>query len=1065
MKDRILQNKLAQSLSQFYDHIAVQYNNRFLSYGELDKRSNHTAQWIIKKGIEKETFIGVLIDDKIKLIVTMIGILKAGCVFIPLDTAFPADRLKVMIESTDTKFIITDIVGFNDFLAGGNPGTIEVQNQDVEFCLLDDIFAGRESSWYIDRPAVQYSPEDKIYVYFTSGTTGTPKAIIGRNKGLLHFINWEIDTFAIDDTFRFSQFTNPGFDAFLRDILVPLCSGGVICIPPDRDVLLDSTGLIDWVNGTGINLIHCVPSLFRLFNSNPGSLTNHHFKNLKFILLSGEPIRPTDLVHWYETFDERIRLVNLWGTSETTLAKTCYFIRKSDAQKERIPVGKPIRGAMVIVLNENMKICKPMVVGDIYIRTPYRTHGYYNDPELNKARFIPNPFVTDPGDLLHKTGDLGRLLPDDNIEFLGRSDRQVKIRGIRIELEEIESTLLTHPSVKEAVVVKREFSNHNELLCAYINAKDQVIGIKEYLSEKLPDYMVPAHVTKLEEIPRTPSGKVDFTHLPDPLEKEVDYIPPGDVIEKKLQELWSEILGLEKEKISVNHHFFLLGGNSLNIMSLISKIHKELDIRIPLGEIFYHPTIQTQAEIIKKSTKEKFIPINPSEEKEYYPLSSSQKRMYVAHLLETESKSYNIPSIMVIEGEMDPSILDRAFRGLIKRHDSLRTSFITVDDEPVQKIHPGVTFNVDFYEAGHEESQKIVENFIRPFDLTRAPLLRAGVIKTDENRYILMVDMYHIISDAVSYDVLVKEFKTFYNGMELPPLRLQYKDFSEWQGELAASEKMRQQEKFWLQQFEGEIPVLNLPQDYPRPDEQSFVGDKYYFELDTSLKEAINELELETGSTLNIVLLAVYIVLLSKYSEQEDIVVGFGIAGRTHADLENVVGMFVNMMAIRNRPSGNLSFTRFVEEVKENSLKTYENQDYQFEELVRKLGIKRHANRNPLFDAVFNFRDQSTTTAATTEAANPSGLKVKNHGVKIDNIQFDLVLTGIRFNRKVGMMVEYLTALFKPSTIRQVAKNYIEILEQLAKNKNIKLKDLTISHELSPGVSTLSREEASDFNF
>ncbi|MCP4154518.1 MAG: amino acid adenylation domain-containing protein, partial [bacterium] len=368
VKDNTLQFRLNLALKgkKFKDNIAVECGNKGIAYAELDKRSDLVAHWIINKGIEEETFIGIFIDDRIEFIIAVLGVLKARCVFVPLDPAHPKDRLEIMIDSTDIKLVIGDNGNWKRLFPDNNNETVPFLS-DVEFISIADCLANDNSSRPVDGFDIRYGPEDKIYVYFTSGSTGRPKAFVGKNKSLLHFIRWEIDTFGIDETFRVSQFTTPGFDAFLRDVFVPLCSGGTVCIPGTADVLLSSPRLIDWMDRSKINLIHCVPAFFRLFSSKESMVSENNFKSLKFILLSGEKINPPDLSNWYDAFAERIKLVNLWGTSETTLAKTFYFIDITDTNRKRIPVGKPIRGARVVILNENLGICKDRTVGDLYI--------------------------------------------------------------------------------------------------------------------------------------------------------------------------------------------------------------------------------------------------------------------------------------------------------------------------------------------------------------------------------------------------------------------------------------------------------------------------------------------------------------------------------------------------------------------------------------------------------------------------------------------------------------------------------------------------------------------------
>ena len=442
------QQRLNESFQKHSQHVAIERGDSHITYSQLESKADCICKWITNEGIQPESFIGICLDDTINIIPIMIGILKARCVFTILDTSLPRQRLLNMIRLTHLQIIFTSVQNkkmlFDD---ADEPNHSDIE-KPARIIIEDEIpLLPSSSSKPGDR---QYDREDKIYIYFTSGTTGMPRGFVGKNKSLLHFIDWEIETFGIDQTFRFSQWITPGFDAFLRDVFTPLCAGAVICIPPHRVLEMAGHELILWLNARHIGLIHCVPSIFRLVNTfTEKSIAKENFKALKMVVMSGEKIIPHDLTLWFDAFDERIQLINLYGSSETTMCKTGYFLSPADSHRPIVPVGKPIPGARVLILDEKMRLCPRKFVGEIYIRTPFRTHGYYNDTKANKEKFIPNPFSKDPDDWLHKTGDWGRLLSDDNIEVLGRTDRQVKIRGVRVEPEEIENILLQHPDVAE----------------------------------------------------------------------------------------------------------------------------------------------------------------------------------------------------------------------------------------------------------------------------------------------------------------------------------------------------------------------------------------------------------------------------------------------------------------------------------------------------------------------------------------------------------------------------------------------------------------------------------------
>jgi len=1136
MDQKAFQARLNESLTRYAENTAIEYGDRTMTYSQLDRRTSGIAHWLAQKKIKPATFIGILIEDRMEFICTMMGILKARCVFVPLDPAYPKDRLALMMETTNLEYVITDQPQQTLFTPG------ETRGRPMEFIPIERVFTSPDLPGE-RQAAPAYKGTDKIYIYFTSGTTGTPRAVLGKNNSLLHFIEWEIETFRINETFRFSQFTNLGFDALLRDVFVPLCSGGTVCIPGDKEITTNPVKLTRWLDQVGVQVIHCVPAFFRMLSSAP--LSNDNFKALKFVLLSGEKIYPSDLRAWYDIFADRVQLVNFYGPTETTMIKTFYFMGKSDTEKEWIPIGKPMKGARVIIMDEGMKICKPKMVGQLYIRTPYRTFGYYNDPQLNRERFIQNPYnKDDPEDLLYATGDMGRLLPDGNIELLGRKDRQVKIRGVRVEPEEIENLLASHPQVKEAVVIKEVISRTNEQLCGFVTLTGQDLlaqSFIDYLAERVPAYMVPARVIKMEKIPRNPNGKVDYDQLERYLETEKQrYISPRNDVEKTLEKMWTQILAVPQ--VGVRSPFFEMGGNSLNLMRLIEWIHKEFDIRISLGEIFNNPTIEKQAIIIMGAKQDKYTVIEAVEKKEYYPLSPAQQRLYVLQQLEPESTAYNIPYTVLLEGEPDKMRLAGAFKKLLHRHESLRTSFALEKANHVQRIHDTVEFNIEYddseeveesIEEGRVEAEKnyklqntnykqigalredvdafgensliaksqelraksYISSFIRPFDLSQAPLLRVGLMKLPhtptvlrghpspegrEHKYLLVVDMHHIVSDGISQDLLTRDFSALYQDEadRLPGLRIQYKDYSEWRNGAGGRERGRktimQQESYWLNEFAGETPLFNLPTDYKRPAVHSLEGDSLNFTIDENLTGQLKQLARETETTLFMVLLTAFYVVLSKYSRQEDIVIGSPIFGRTHSDLENIIGMFVNMLALRNYPQGNKSFKEFLQEVRHRTLKAFENQDYQFEDLVRKLGLHGDFTRNPLFDVVFLLHNMAVQPVESEHNADRESVpgeqaqgevKISPYPFKHNISRFDLLLGAMEIDDIIAVELRYATALFKPATVERIWQHYLEVLEQVTANNDMQLQEVVISHHLVAAAANLNPQKQVVFDF
>jgi amino acid adenylation domain-containing protein/non-ribosomal peptide synthase protein (TIGR01720 family) len=1043
------QHRLNRSFKKHAHKTAIRYAKNIITYAQLEKKSAAICQRLHREDIQPGSFIGICLENKVDLIASIIAILNTRCVFVILDNTLPVKRLHTMIRSTHTRILITD-EGNKERLQTGNKSEEKLQTVMIEDCLKGNPFCGAAGALTIpDR-------EDKIYIYFTSGSSGTPKAIVGKNKSLLHFIDWEIETFGIDETFVISQLSAPGFDAFLRDVFTPLCAGATLCIPANEETPMDRQALIDWIDIQKIRLIHCVPSVFRLFNSR--HLTAEHFRSLKYVLMSGERILPHELTNWYKVFGERIQLVNLYGPTETTMTKTCYFIQEPDTRKARIPVGKAIKGSRVFILNENLEACAKGIIGDIYIRSPFITHGYYNDPQQDNLKFIPNPFTGETNDLFYKTGDLGRILEDGNLDLVGRRDSQVKIKGMRVELEEIENALSGHDAVEAAAVTAREDREGINYLCAYVvpGAGDTLdnAALREFLAEYLPGAWIPAYFIPLQEMPLTTTGKIDRNALPKPrLKAGADYVKPGSPLEKQLVEIWSEMFGLEKEIIGITMSFFELGGDSLKGLYLVEKIHKELKARLSLADIFKNNTISKLSQYISALEENPFTAIEPVEKRDYYLLSSAQKRLYLLQQIDLNSTAYNMTQYIPLAEPPDIQRLEWGFNQLIQRHESLRTSFHMKEDQPVQRIHDEVSFKIEYY--GRPEGE-VGGVGIRPFDLSIAPLLRAGLVKTSPNAFLLVVDMHHIISDGVSHTILASDFITLYDGAALSPLKLQYKDFSLWQNSEKIKESIKHQETYWLNECAGEVPVLDLPVDFARPRVQSFEGEALDFRLNDEETRGLNALALEKNATLYMVLLAAYNILLVKLSGQPEIIVGAPVAGRRHADLQKIIGMFVNTLVLRNSPHGQQSFLEFLNHLKTKTLDAFENQDYPFEELVEKVTVTRDAGRNPLFDVLYilqNIDDIQAKEPGIEPGQDEPGFRPDERTSK-----FDITLMAVERPNFLEMKFLYCTKLFKKQTIQRFITYFKNIVSHIVNQPAVKLS----------GIEILSTEEKKqllyDFN-
>ncbi|MCK4259526.1 MAG: amino acid adenylation domain-containing protein, partial [Halanaerobiales bacterium] len=1055
-----LQNRISKIAQKMPDKIAIKHGNREVPYYELENYSNQIASFFQSQLTENKNVI-LLLDRSPELIFSMLGILKIGGIFVPLDLKHPENRLNIMMNEVQSNWIVLHSKNLAkvDRIIKDWDRKINVLLWDSEK-VVEDEYNNLNIYRLSEDQSQEYEEVEakNCYIYFTSGSTGTPKGILGRHKSLEHFIAWEIKEFGINQEFNISQLTSPSFDAILRDIFTTLSIGATICIPENEDIILNPQRLIEWIDLNQITLIHMTPALFKSLVSelNDPEL----FQSLKYILMAGEKLRGNDVKKFIELFSararSRIQLVNLYGTTETTLIKLFYKIKEEDRFKANISVGHPIDRTQVLVLNNNMLICDPGIVGEVYIRTPFITSGYYKSPDATKEVFLINPFTNNPRDIIYKTGDLGRMLSDGNLEIIGRIDHQVKIRGMRVEPGDIEFKVLAHDAIRDTIIIDREDENGETYLCGYI-ISDQEISISEmrqFLEKDLPDYMIPTYLVRLDKMPLNPNGKIDRNALPEPdknIDTGVEYVAPDNEIEEKLVKIWSEVLG--RVKIGIYDNFFDLGGHSLKATSVVSKIYQEFEVNIALREMFKEPTIKALGKYIQRAEKSSYAFIPVTHEKDFdggcYPVSSAQRRLYLLNQLDITSTNYNMPQAMLIEGEIDKEKLHVAFLRLIKRHDSLRTSFELREGEVVQLIHQDVDFYIQSYEIESQadfkkEVQHLVNEFVKPFELSKAPLLRVGLAKFrgTKDKYVLLYDMHHIISDGTSLFILINDFIALYQGKELPDLRIQYKDFTIWQNNLFNSDKINDMEEYWLNHFgidQDEIPVLNLPTDYPRAAELNFEGNQFDFNIGKELTEKVNKLSKETQTTLYMSLLAAYNLLLSKYSGQEDIIVGSPISGRLNVDLEQIIGMFINTLAMRNRPKGNLSVREFLADVKDNALQAYDNQDYQFEMLVDKLDLQRDMSRNPLFDTMFVLQNFNSSITAEVSSLKVSTIEFENPVSK-----FDLTLKVTEIPGDIHFRFEYCTKLFKQETIERLSEHFINILNVIVENPDIKLRDINI---------------------
>jgi amino acid adenylation domain-containing protein len=891
-------------------------------------------------------------------------------------------------------------------------------------------------------------PGDLIYIIFTSGSTGKPKGAGVYHRGFMNLMHWFVTDFELDAEDSNLLLTSLSFDLTQKNLYASLITGGRLVIPSIN--YFDPAPLMREIREYRVTWLNCTPSMFYKLVEYEEAGEERRLSSLRYVFLGGEPISFTTLIHWLESGDCRAEIVNTYGPTECTDICASYRVKEPRRfLEETIPVGEPIYNVQLYIPDKHLHPLPVGVAGELLIGGDGVGIGYANDKQLTGQKFIRHSFEQGEAEqLLYRTGDLVKWLPDGNVEFLGRIDHQVKVRGFRIELGEIESQILDHPDVKEALVVAREAGagEGDKYLCAYIVPHHMQTfresGVRNSLAAELPDYMVPAYFITLEKFPLNPNGKVDRKALPLPdLTSRKDLVPPGNDVEMTLLKIWSDVLGLDKGKIGVLDSFFQLGGHSLKAAGLIGKIHKECSIEIPIARLFETPTVRDIATYIEKTAAGLYFSIKPVEKREYYPLSLVQKRLFFIHRMLPDTVTYNLPGILVIESEgpFEKARFEESFKKLINRHESLRTSFHIIHEEPVQEVHDNVAFSMEHGAWSMEDSP--VLHFSRPFDLSRAPLLRVGMVKVEEQKHILMFDMHHIISDGVSMGIFIREFTAYYMGQELPPLRVQYKDFSCWQNSLLTSIEVKDQADYWQRQFKGEIPVLSLPYDYPRPSVQSFEGNRTVFAVDEAEIKRLRQLALETETTPFLLLLTVFNLFLAKLSGQEDIIVGTPTAGRRHPDLETIIGMFVNTLPLRTHVPGEKRFGEFLGDVKNNFLTALQNQDYPYEELLENIVVKRDFSRNPLYDVVFVMQNMDI------QPVEIPGMRLMPEEYETHTAKFDLLFQCIEIDQDLQFGFEYSTKLFKETTIQRFTQYFRRLLSNVLSDCSRPLWELEIISE------------------
>jgi len=1043
--DQCLHQLFEEQVERAPEQAALVFEGEQLSYRELNGRANQLAHHLQGLGVGPEVLVGVMMERSVEMVVAVLGILKAGGAYVPLDPEYPQERLSFMLEDANISVLVTQAR-----LA------LELSADQVRVVCLDSDQAelAHESA---ENPVSEVSVGNLAYVIYTSGSTGQPKGVLIRHQGVCNVIAASIQGFDVGPGSRVLQLASLSFDASVLEMWLALLSGSTLYLV-NQELVFSGVGLTKLLSEQAINLIALAPSLL-------DTIAAEHLPELSTIIVGGETCSVETAARW----SVGRRFFNAYAPTEATIYATAWEYKEH--YRHGVPVGEPIANTETYILDSRQGAVPVGVAGEIHIGGVGVARGYLNHPDLTAERFIPHPFSTEPGARLYRTGDLARYLPDGNIEFLGRSDHQVKIRGHRIELGEIEAVLGQHPDVFETVVVAREEIEGDKQLVAYVVLNEQPppapSELRGYLKEKLPQYMIPSAFLVLEKMPLTANGKVDRKALPAPDANRPElaelYVAPGTAVEEIVAGIWAEVLKLER--IGIYDNFFELGGHSLLATQIISRAREAFQVELPLRQLFEQPTVaglSLRIEEQRRSQSEASEPpLNPVSRAGKLPLSFAQERLWFLDQLESGSASYNAPVAMRLEGRLNDTALEQTLTEVVRRHEILRTTFPVVQGEPVQVIGRAEAISlpiIDLSETAESEREAAAERLTaaeaqRPFDLSNGPLLRATLLKLSSEEHLFLFTMHHIIGDGWSVSGLAREVTTLYEAFArgdaspFEELAIQYADYAVWQRQWLQGEVLARQLAYWREQLRGAPAVLELPTDRARPAVQSFRGAAESFVLTKELSERLKELSRREGVTLFMSLLAAFQVLLSRYANQSDVVVGSPIANRTRVEVEPLIGFFVNTLALRTDLSGAPTFHELLKRVREVALGAYAHQQIPFEKLVEELQPERNLSHAPLFQVMFVLQN------APSAALELAGLSAQAVEAESATSKFDLTLVVTESADGLSGALQYNTDLFDSSTITRMAGHWQVLLAAIAKDARQRITELPLltageEHEL-----------------
>ncbi|MBB1259198.1 non-ribosomal peptide synthetase [Streptomyces alkaliterrae] len=1017
--------------------LAAVCGGRRLTYGEVERRANRLAHALRARGVGPDVPVGLMTERSLEYVVGLLAVLKAGGAFVPLDPSLPAARLTRMIEDAHPAALLT-----------GSGLTGPVTPHGIPMLDLDD--AVEPDPLPDAPPAVDVRPDHLAYLIFTSGSTGRPKAVGVPHRAVGNYVAGVVPEFALPEDAVLGTLATTAADLGHTAVFGALCTGRSLFLAAPDEVLA-ADALVRRFREQPVDMLKIVPShLAALLDAEDAA----ELLPSTCLVFGGEEL-PASLVERVRKLRPGLRVVNHYGPTETAVGALTLTV--ADGTTGQVPIGRPLPNYRSYVLDEKLRPVLEGAPGELYIGGSGVARGYEGQRGATAERFLPDPFTDEPGAVMYHTGDLVRQRPDGAVVFLGRADQQVKIRGHRVELREIEATLLRGERVSDAVAVVRS-DGADPYLAAYIVARRSAhlppAELTERLRAQLPDYMVPTALVVLPVLPLTPNGKVDRRALPAPdpdASRTASHVAPRTETESLLAQVWADILGCEK--VGVHDDFFhTLGGNSLGATRVVARVRAATKVALQVATLFESSTVAQLAELIDDERAackaDADDTITPIERSGPLPLSYAQRRIWVLTQVDGANAAYNIPASFRISGPLDTACLVRALSEVLRRHEALRTNFATVDGVPAQIVREASAVDVPVLDVPAPDVLSRAQAFAaRPFDLERDELFRAEILRVAPEEHVLLLCLHHIVSDGWSTAVLWQEIVTLYRVFRadqpspLAPLAIQYADFASWQNQWLETDGIRPQLEYWTEQLRGLPALLNLPTDRPRPAVQGIEGATVPITLDRTTTDALRALAGERQSTMFMALLTAVNVLLSRYSSQEDIAVGTPIANRTRAEAEALVGCFFNTLVIRTDLSGDPSFEELLGRVREVTLAAQTHQDLPFERLVEALNPPRDPGHTPLFQALFVYQ------TAPGDGLDMDGLGIEPLALPGSVAKYDLTVDLVENDEGLTGRVEYRTDLFDAATIERLVDHFTELVRAIVREPATRIGEFTFLGE------------------